>query len=386
MKRENIDMWIVLAREYNEDPVFRTLTPALIRTASRLSCLIFSLNNNNELEALSISRPNPIFEKIYKSVWNPDKETQWECLRRIVSELNPKKIGINISDSFALADGLTKSLYDKLLKSLNDEYSSQIVSAEKLCIGWLEKRSLSEIQAYNNIYRIACSIIEEAFSNEVIKIDETTTEDVQRWIMEKINDLGLKAWFTPTIDLQRKGTKNSRISNTVIRSGDILHCDVGIEYLGLCTDTQRLAYVLKPEEKHLPTGLKDAIGNCNEFQDIVTENFLAGRTGNEILVSSLKEAKTQSIKAVLYTHPIGFNGHGAGPTIGLWDNQNEIPIKGEYPLYNDTCYALELNTAINVPEWDNQEVFIFLEETVCFRSEGVKYINGRQTEFIIIES
>ena len=41
MKRQNISMWIVMNREYNEDPVYLSMVPALARYARRLSCLIF---------------------------------------------------------------------------------------------------------------------------------------------------------------------------------------------------------------------------------------------------------------------------------------------------------------------------------------------------------
>ncbi|WP_202707931.1 M24 family metallopeptidase [Sporosalibacterium faouarense] len=384
MKREGLDMWIILAREYNEDPVFFTLIPGIVRTASRLSCIVFYLRPDNQLESLALCGTNPHLAKFYNQSWNSKSETQWQCIKRIVEERDPNRIGINVSDQFALADGLTKRLHDKLISTLGEEYSKRLVSAEKLCVGWLERRSLPELELYPQIYKVACDIIHEAFSNQVIKPGVTTTQDVEWWIMEKIKDLGLEFWFTPTIDLQRQGVKEKRIMNTVILHGDILHCDVGITYMGLCTDTQKIAYVLKPEEERVPLGLETALKLCNQFQDIVTENFVAGRTGNEIMIASLAEANEQNIKAMLYTHPIGYHGHGAGPTIGLWGNQRQVPGRGDYPMYHDTCYALELNTTSTVPEWDNQEVCIFLEETIAFTKTGVSYLKDRQTKFITI--
>ncbi|QNO15488.1 M24 family metallopeptidase [Alkalicella caledoniensis] len=342
MKRTGIDMWVVLAREYNEDPVYKTLIPYLQRTASRLSGLVFYLDSSDVLECLSISRPSPTLEKFYKGMWDSNTESQWESLNRIISERNPKNIGINTSKDYALADGLSQGLYELLHQNLSI-HQSKIVSAEKLCIGWLETRSQLELKKYHPIYNIVIDIIEEAFSSRVITPNKTTTDEVQWWIMQRINDLGLEAWFTPTVDLQRKGIKENRISNTTITHGDILHCDVGIKYLGLSTDTQRVAYVLHPNETEVPRGIKAALSNCNDFQDIVAENFVPNRTGNEIFTSSMEEAKKLGMKAMLYTHPIGYHGHGIGPIIGLWDNQGVVPVRGDYPLYHDTCYALELN-------------------------------------------
>lgn len=383
MKRENIDMWIILAREYNEDPVFLTLIPALQRTASRLSCLVFWLGGEGDVECLNLGRPNPLLNTLYKQAWNPKHETQWQCIRRIADERRPKTIAINVSQTFALADGLTKSLHDELLYALGEEHKDALVNGENLCVGWLETRTQSELDAYPEIYDIAIEIIEEGFSKHVITPGKTTTTDVEWWMMDRINNLGLRPWFSPTVDLQRKGGEG-RITGDVILPGDMLHCDIGIEYLGLCTDTQRLAYVLRDGEKDEPQGIRDALSTCNQFQDIVAKNFLAGRSGNEILLKSLTEAKEKEIKAMLYTHPIGYHGHAAGPTIGMWDNQNPIPLRGDYPLYLNTCHALELNTASQVPEWDNQEIYIYLEETISFTQSGVEYLRPRQKEFIII--
>jgi hypothetical protein len=122
----------------------------------------------------------------------------------------------------------------------------------------------------------------------------------------------------------------------------------------------------------------------NLAQDVLTQEFKKGRTGNEILLNSLAKAKSKELKAQVYTHPLGFHGHGAGPTIGLWDQQSGVPGKGDYPLYYDTCYAIELNIKTKIPEWNNQEVRIALEQDAVFTQKGVFYLDGRQTTFHII--
>lgn len=384
MKRNGLDMWVVMAREYNEDPVYLSLVPKLERTAARLSCLVFSLNENGEFKCLSLCRQNPSIEKYYERAWDQKNETQWEALKRIITEKNPEKIGVNISEGFAMADGLTKNLFDQLEKALGENISTKFTDATDLAVGWLETRSPKELEEYPGIYKVAERIINQAFSLEVITPGKTKTSEVEWWIMERINDLGLTAWFTPTIDLQREGEENSRLDEAIILPGDILHCDVGIEYLGLCTDTQRLAYVRKDGEIDAPEGLQNALKVCNYFQDIVAECFVEGKTGNEILNQALGRAAKEGISATLYTHPIGIHGHGAGPIIGLWDNQVYVPLKGEQRLHDNTCYALELNTSSQVKEWGDQEATIYLEETIAFTGGKIKYIGDRQTAFILI--
>jgi hypothetical protein len=198
-------------------------------------------------------------------------------------------------------------------------------------------------------------------------------------------DLGLQAWFQPSVDIQAPGQRHdAEEKRKLILPGDLLHCDFGFYYLGLATDTQQNAYVLKRDETDSPEGLKAALAVGNRLQDIHAEAMVAGRTGNEILRAALEKAKEEGINASIYTHPIGHHGHAAGPTIGLWDRQEGVPGRGDYELFDDTCYALELNAKKEVPEWGGQEVKMALEQTVAFTGGRVVFLSGRQTEFHLI--
>ncbi len=382
MRREGIEMWLVICQEYNEDPVFLTLVPFSQLSARRLSMLVFyDRGKDKGLEKLIVGR-YPV-GKFYPAVWNPEKEPdQWKALAEQIKARNPKKIGINESTTFAFADGLTSSNKQRLLKYLGPDYARRLVSAERLVVGWLERRLPEEIEVYHHIAKIAREIIREGFSRAAITPGVTTTEDLQWWFWEKITSLGLKTWFPPSVDIQRP--KSSPYKDNVIRPGDLVHCDLGITYLRLCTDHQELAYVLQPGENDAPEGLRQALARGNRVQDILTGEFVAGRSGNEILAAALKKAREEGLKASIYTHPLGFHGHAAGPTIGLWDRQDGVPGQGDYQLFYDTCYSIELNCRSDVPEWDNQEVVIGLEQNAVFTRQGVIYLDGRQTRFHLI--
>ncbi len=384
MGREKIDMWIVICREYNEDPVFLTLVPADWFSARRLTILVFFDRGKEGVERLSMSRYD--VGHFYKGVWQPEQTDQWACLARVVKKRHPRRIGLNESDVFAFADGLSASLKKKLVKALGPEYAARLCSAQNLAVGWLEKRIPQELTVYPQIVAAAHAVIAEAFSNKVITPGITTTGDVEWWMAEKIRSLGLQAWFPPGVDLQRPDDSKGNFSRSgVIQRGDLLHCDVGLTYLRLSTDTQEMAYVLRLGEKDVPPGLKEALGRGNRLQDILTAEFEQGRTGNEILLAALAKAKIECINGAIYAHPLGFHGHGAGPTIGLWDQQRAIPGQGDYPLYYDTCYSIELNVRTLVADWHNQEVRIALEQDALFSNTGVLYLDGRQTQFHIIK-
>jgi len=381
MRRENLDMWLVICREYNEDPVYLTLVPHTSLAARRLTMLVFYDRGEEGVERLAISRYD--IGNFYQGIWEPEKIDQWERLAQVIKERNPQRIGICEGDTFAFGDGLSSSLKKKLVRVLGPDYSSRFHSAERLAVGWLERRIPEELEVYPQIAAAAHEIIAEAFSRKVITPGITTTQDVAWWLRERIRELRLTTWFQPSVSIQRP--KSSSQQGDVIHRGDLLHCDMGIIYLGLNTDTQEHAYVLCEGEADVPLGLKEALKLGNRLQDILIGEFKAGRTGNQILASSLKKAKDEGLKASIYTHPLGFHGHGAGPTIGLWDKQDGVPGKGDYPLYDDTCHSIELNIRTSIPEWGGQEVRIALEQDAVFIREGVYFLDGRQTTFHLIK-
>ncbi|MGB0891769.1 MAG: M24 family metallopeptidase [Flavobacteriaceae bacterium] len=393
MDKAEIDMWILISREYNEDPVLKTMLPATWLNARRRTIIVFYRNKeNNTLERLAVARYD--IGKSIKSVWDKEKEpNQWKALSNLIKERNPQKIGMNISKHFALADGLVKTDYDEFIENLPKESKQKIVSAEKLAIAWIETRTEKEMELFKKLVKITHNIIDEAFSNNTIVPGKTTTDDVVWFMRQKVTDLGLETWFHPTIDVQRnKEALKSHIESfskgekeDVIRKGDLLHCDFGITYIGLNTDCQQHAYVLKDDETVVPEFLKSAFKKGNRVQDILTKNMKVEKTGNEILAKSLSDGKAEGLRPSIYTHPLGKYGHSAGTTIGMWDSQEGVPFNGDYPLQKNTAYAIELNTTVFIKEW-KKDIRIMLEEDGFFGNNTFKYINGRQTQIKAIKT
>lgn len=394
MDDANIDMWVVISREYNEDPVLRTMLPATWLNARRRTILLFYRDKaNNTIEKLAVARYN--VGKNIESAWEKEKQPdQWKRLMELITERNPKKIGLNYSKDHNIADGLDKTDYDAFMANLPKKFHSKVVSAEQLAVRWIETRTEREMVIYNQLVDITHDIIAEAFSEKVITPGITTTSDVVWWMRQKVTDLGLETWFHPTVDVQRTNNTgensefysfSSKPDEMVILPGDLLHCDFGITYLRLNTDCQELAYVLKPEEKQAPEFLVNGLKDGNRVQDFLTQNMIAGRTGNEILAKSLSEAKAAGLRPSIYTHPLGMYGHSAGTTIGMWDSQGGVmKDDGEnYPLNPNTVYAIELNTTITIPEW-KRDIRIMLEEAGFYGEDGFRYVNGRQTELLLI--
>mgnify|MGYP001950762710 FL=1 len=385
MDKTGIDMWVIISREYNEDPVMRTMLPAKWLNARRRTILVFYRDKEMDtIEKLAVARYD--VGKNIQSAWNKEEQPdQWQALVNIIEKRNPKKIGINTSAYFNIADGLVKTDYDAFKEVLPLKFEQKLVSAEPLAIAWIETRTEKEMELYNTLVQITHDIIDEAFSSAVIEPGKTTTEDIVWWLRQKVTDLGLSTWFHPTIDAQRNEEElKSHIysfskgeDSKVIFPGDLLHCDFGITYIGLNTDCQQHAYVPKQGETEVPNYLVEAFKKGNRVQDIFTGNFREGQTGNTILLTSLEEAKNEGLRPSIYTHPLGTYGHSAGTTLGMWDSQGGVPVTGDYPLHVNTVYAIELNTTVFIEQW-NRDIRIMLEEAGFYGTEGFRYVNKRQ--------
>ena len=393
MDASGIDMWVVISREYNEDPVLRTMLPSTWLNARRRTILLFYRNKaKNTIEKLAVARYN-VGDNIM-SAWDKEKEpNQWTRLMQLIEERKPNIIGLNFSKDHNIADGLDKTDYDEFMANLPKKMHSKVVSAEQLAVRWIETRTEREMIIFNQLVDVTHDIIAEAFSEKVITPGVTKTTDVVWWMRQKVTDMGLETWFHPTVDVQRTSNENDasfysfsdKPDAMIIMPGDLLHCDFGITYLRLNTDCQELAYVLRPEEKQAPDYLVNALKDGNRVQDFLTSNMKEGRVGNEILLAALGEAKASGLRPSIYTHPLGAYGHSAGTTIGMWDAQGGLrkDDADKWPLNHNTVYAIELNTTVMIPEW-KKDIRIMLEEAGFYGEEGFRYVNGRQTELLLV--
>lgn len=387
LAREGLDMWLVACREYNEDPVIMSLLPQPNMSARRRMVLIFNRKPDGSVERLTLGRYG--LGDYYAAAWDPDKETQEEALRRMVSECNPQSIGIDVAPDFAFGDGLSHNEYEWIAGALGSSLMDRTTTAERMAVGWLERRIAPELAAYPGIVALGHQIIAEAFSRHVVTPGVTSTDDIVWWMRQTMQDAGLQAWFSPTIDIQAPGEPSRQPGlpapgRKTILPGDMLHCDMGFVYLGLATDQQQLAYVLKPGESDAPAGLKAGLAAGNRFQEIHLEQMVIGRSGNDVLRAALAQAKEEGIKPSLYTHPLGYHGHAAGPVIGLWDRQEGVPGRGDYEVFDDTVYSIEFNVRADVPEWGGQEVIFALEEDAALSGGKMWWLDGRQERFHLI--
>jgi Xaa-Pro aminopeptidase len=391
MREAGIDLWLVIARELNEDPVYATLVPEPDSGSARRTTMLLFHDRGEAagVERLTVSR-YPL-GGLYEPAWQGGNlDAQWQRLAELIRERNPKRIGIDVSRNWAVADGLSAGLHERLVAALRPELAARLVPAEPLVIRWLETRAPEELEIYGHAVALARGVVAEAFSNRVITPGVTTTDDVAWYIAQRYSDLGLPTWFPAYVNVQRPGVACAADApfcgeEGVIRRGDVLHTDVGICYLRLCTDTQEMGYVLRLGESAVPEGLVRALATGNRWQDLLTSEMRPGRSGNDVLAAARASAGRAGITSSVYTHPIGFFGHAPGATIGMWDNQGPTPVQGDWPLHTATAWAIEGNVKAAVPEWDGQLVQVKLEQSAALDGDRVVYLAGRQTAWHVVE-
>jgi hypothetical protein len=401
MRRHDVDMWIVDCREYNEDPVFFSIVSATTFACRRRSIYVFfDRGPGTPLERLALggSSQGGLFQAARDTsvrlqtvaVQGQGGELvgagQWALLHRIVEQRNPRTIAIDISQTHAFSDGLSAGEYEQLQAALGPDYMARVKRAELLALEYIELRPPAMLETYQHMQRIAWDIIGRAFSREVITPGRTRVQDVAWWTRQRLNALGLGTWFQTDVDLQRRGVDPDSLGeNPVILPGDVLHIDFGVSAMGLNTDTQHMAYVLRPGERDVPAGLKLALANSNRLQDIVLAELRPGRTGNEVLHAAQGRMQEAGITGTVYSHPVGDRGHGAGPLIGLWDHQEGVPGRGDVPVLANTWFAVELEARTTVAEWGGQAVKSAQEEDATVGPDGVaRWVLRRQTAWHVI--
>jgi Xaa-Pro aminopeptidase len=396
MRKHGVHMWLVICREYNEDPVFYSLvSPTMFAARRRTIYVFFDRGEERGVERLALGGGSQ--GGLYTVYRDPEVENreiygegQWLLLRKLIEERKPATIAVNISHTHAFADGLSAGEREKLETTLTPEYLKRLVRAENLALEYVSIRLPEMLPIYRQMMEIVHSLIGRAFSNEVIKPGKTTNEDVVWWLRQEVNNRGLGTWFQPSVRVQKPSNAGVRLlaedAPVVIERGDVLHVDFGITALRLNTDTQHMGYVLREGESDVPAGIKKALANANRLQEILLEHMKPGRSGNEVLQETLAQMKREKINGTIYTHPVGDHGHGAGPLIGLWDRQQGVPGRGDVLLLPDTWFSIELQATTPVPEWGGKELFVGQEEDGLLDAQGrFSWILKRQTEFHLVK-
>ncbi len=378
MRENKIDMWITVMREGNYGPLYHDLGGGYV---SDFGYYIFSDRGGDRIERIVLGIGGYEIQRCGAyDTFGPTID-----LKKIVSERDPKRIGVNMSERIGAADSLTHTCFLHLVKTLGKPYADKLVSAEKLVSDFRSRRVASEIVVFGQAGEISREIAERALSNEVITPGMTALEDVAWWIRDQLLDRGLEASFAlPSIYITGPNGIEAVSSERIIQRGDLIMIDWGVGLMNFYTDMKRMAYVLREGETKAPPGFQNAFDQATKVRDVIRKNIKVGLTAAEtleVLNQKVEEAgfaimkefnkptETDKTEVIIGCHSVGNWGHGIGPSIA-WFN----PLRLTFKIQPTNMFVIEFFAYTAAPEWGGKKVRIPLEDDAIVTENGIEWL------------
>jgi hypothetical protein len=399
MRRHKVDMWIIVNEEFHNDPLTEYVAPPRVYTGNR-DIFVFLDAGEKGLKKVAITGySQESVGRFFENATDPQADAEKE-LRGLWDSYHPAHIALGIDGRRGVTRSLTRSSYDYLASSMGPEAAQHFVPAQDLINEYLDTRIPEEFDTYGQMVVVTDLLTKRGLSNEAITPGKTTVGAVVRWFYDQMWENRVTTWFAPHLRIQHQGLSLVRArghlldarESDIFQPGDVIHLDFGITYMGLNTDWQKMAYVLKPGEKDAPEGLKQALKNTNELQDALTLRAARpGRTGAEVYKLAMEEMAQKGIEAMIYSHPIGNQGHGLGASIDYRPAQSAearatLAASAVERLRNGSYLSVELNTQTPVAEWGGQKVYMMGEDDAYLTDDGYRFFQPRQTELYLIGS
>ena len=391
MQKHNIDLWIIMSREFNPDPMLELFGAyGITGWYGHRNAYIFSNpGNDRPLETVLFgTHQSGHMNRFFQRIEGYGEEGLAPQLRKYFAERDPQRIAINQSRTMPHVDGLTVEMKKYLIEAIGAKFEKRMVSSEAMLIDYISNRTPAELAIEREASWITWNILRRAFSNEVITPGKTRLMDLHYWIVDEWRAQGLEFNFPPSFNIQRQGVEGDidDAENPVIQSGDVLHVDFGVKLMGLVTDQQKIAYVLRPGETEPPAGLKAAFAQSARLAEIIREELRAGVVGHQVKEKAEKRGKEAGIRNLVYSHVQGNWVHG----IGAWAIFNWPDRYGahpEEPVRKSEFWSIEFSTRANVPEWQGQEVRMAREEDAYIDEDGrAQFLSGPQKGFWLVRS
>lgn len=379
MRENGIDMWIVAMKEGHYDPMWEALGRGYVGT---IGYYIFTDRGGDRIERAAIG----ITDHHRAACGAYDIESPSVDLGEFVRSRNPKKIGLNMSEEMGMADGLTHTLYNHIVKAVGPTFAPRLVSAEKMVSDFSSRRVASEIVAFGDATEIGRVIAERALSNEVITPGVTMLADVAWWIQDQMLTRGLGASFeVPSIYITGPDGIAATSNDRIIQRGDIIMIDFGVGYLNMWTDQKRIAYVLKPGETRLPASIQTAFDNAVKVREAIRKTARAGQTAQTMMDSvsrAISKAgftpmrgfnqvrEDNSVEFIIGCHSVGDWGHGIGPSMAFFN-----PGRLKYEIRPTNLFSIELFAYTPIPEWGGKKLRIPLEDDAIVTARGVEWLS-----------
>ena len=391
MRESGIDMWIVAQKESHYDPLYDQLGRGY---TGDVGYYIFTDRGGNRIERVALGTTGPMLEQCPAY----DEVSGAADLQAFVAKRDPKRIGINISDEIGMADGLTHTVYQHLVKTIGAPYATRLVSAEKLVSDYLSRHVASEIVAFGEAGEISRNIAERALSNEVITPGRTTLKEVAWWMWDRLLERSLESSFDmPSVYVTGPNGIENTSDDRIVQRGDILIIDWGVGYLNMFTDMKRMAYVLKDGEREAPKSYQHAFDQAIVMRRMIQSTIKPGGTAQEMLTringnvaampgyALMKVFNHPSDDAALTdvivgSHSVGDRGHGSGPSIAFFN-----PLRLTFQIRPSNFFSIEFFAYTAIPEWGGKKLRIPLEDDGVVTERGIEWVYPANSRILLVK-
>lgn len=391
MRSHGIDLWIIMSRENNPDPALELFGSYGISGwyGHRNAYLFYDPGEGHSLETTVIgTHLSEHLSRFYDTIdgYHGDSSGLAPGLRAFVEARDPQRIAVNRSRTISMADGLSAELHAYLVDAIGPTYAERIVSSEPMFIDYVSHRTPDELEIAKEAAWRTYNILRRAFSSEVIAPGETTLMDVHWWIKDEWMAQDLEFNFPAGLDIQRQGIDDSidDAKDPIIMPGDVLHVDFGVRLMGIVTDQQKMAYVLKPGETDAPEGLKQLFVQSIRQGEIIADAIEPGRRGVEIKHMAEERGRAEGIDNRTYPHVQGNWVHGVGAWVSP-DWPERYGIHPRQPVRPTEFWSIEYSVSGSIDEWDGQRVTMAREEDAWVDADGeVHFMAGPQAELWLV--
>jgi len=390
MRRAGVDMWVIMSREFNVDPMLQMFGDYGISGwyGHRNAYIFYDPGEGQPLERTLLgTHQSGRMREFFPTIIGYGEEGLTPHLAEFVAARDPHRIAINRSRTVAMADGITAEMLAFLQEAIGPEYASRLVPAQSLIFDYISHRTPAELEIETEASRRTWYILRRAFSNEVITPGKTRLMDIYGFILQQWQDQDLEFNFAPGLTIYRHGVQGGidDTDNPVVQPGDLLHVDFGVRLMGLVTDQQHVAYVLEPGQSQAPAGLRELFEQSVVAGEIFAQELRPGQIGTRVKEIAEKRALQEGIQALVYGHTQGNWVHGAGAR-AVFDWPDRYGDFAREPVRASEFWSIEYSVQGPVAEWDDQIVRIPREEDAVVLGDGTgaRFLVGPQRELWLI--
>ena len=387
LKEANIDCWMVICRENNNDPLADHVGGE--NAGGTAAFLFYNDDNGFHSKVFSPSGESTALGelKIHDEVVPVERgKSAIEQAVTFIKAQNFSKIAINSSQSNSTADGLSYT-QRKTLESFLGSDANKLVSSTEVVYNWLSIKLPEEVEILTKAAELTAQFQIEAYQQ--IIPGTSTDVDIAKFLKQKMAEYGVKDGWAPDQNPNVNSGPDrghSHATDKVIMPGDVIQIDFGIKlYDRWVSDIQRFAYVLKEGETKAPKDIQFYWDSGKAGSRAALAAMKPGVRGVDVdKAQRLLMEKAKSEYVMWSTgHPVGYVAHDVGPNLG-GSQASHVRPASQKKLKEGMTFAFD-----GFHAWkraDGTEKTISVEEMAVVTKDAARYLINPQEELILIKS